>query len=493
MAVESSGHRGDPCELGVNELGRLYRRGELSPVEATRAVLDRITRLNPELNAYLTVLEEQALAAARAAELQFGAGIDLGPLQGIPVSVKDNIRVKSARTTAASRVLLDAPIDECDAPVVRRLRAAGAVLVGKTNLHEFANGAPDPEGPFGNVQNPRRIGHHAGISSSGSGAAVAAGLGVVSLGTDTGGSIRHPASVCGVVGLKPTYGLVPTRGVIPVSVHLDVVGPLGRSVADVAAGLGAIAGHDPADPSSALVAPDDYVGALGRDVRGLRLGLPSNRCFHFGRPEALALLERARASLAGLGLAPTPVELPLAEETLRRTEPPYDITTLIFSVDLLASHERYSGREGLYGRHLRERLQVGREISATQYARAREKQAEIRRRWLGVFEHVDLLVLPANVAGAPPHGSSTIEVDGTEYPAPVVTAGFNRPASLTGFPALVLPVGETPEGLPVGMQLVGPPFGESRLLAVGHALESALGELVQRWGIEPRQALPSSP
>jgi aspartyl-tRNA(Asn)/glutamyl-tRNA(Gln) amidotransferase subunit A len=246
------------CAFGVSELGRLYRRGELSPVEATKACLERIKRLQPILNAYLSVTEETALASARVAEQQFRAGIDVGPVQGIPVSVKDIIRATGTRTTAASRLLQEAPPDTDDATVTKRLRASGAVLLGKLNLHEFAYGDPDPDGPFGVVQNPRRLGHQCGGSSSGCGAATAAGLGVVSFGTDTGGSIRHPAAVCGVYGLKPTYGLVPLTGVIPLSPYLDTVGPLGRSVADVAAGLAAIAGFDRNDRFSAERVVDDY-------------------------------------------------------------------------------------------------------------------------------------------------------------------------------------------------------------------------------------------
>jgi aspartyl-tRNA(Asn)/glutamyl-tRNA(Gln) amidotransferase subunit A len=471
----------DLCALGVAELARLYRRRELSPVEVTRATLDRIARLNPELNAYLTVMSESAMAAAHAAEGQLRAGIDLGPLHGVPVSVKDIIRVQGTRTTAASKVLLDAPLDTEDATVARRLRAGGAVIVGKVNLHEFAFGDPDPDGPFGNVQNPRRLGHQSGASSSGSGAATAAGLGVLSLGSDTGGSIRHPAAVCGVVGLKPTYGLVPVRGVIPLSVHLDHVGPLGRSVADVAAGLTAIAGWDPDDPFSLPSPAADYLAALRLDVRGLRMGVPTNSFFQFGLPVALEQIARAYRALEDGGLVPIPLELPRVPEATEL------VRTVLIPIELWSYHERHRDREALYGRNFLERARPGREAGALPYLRAKDAQAEIRRDWRALFERVDVIALPANVAGAVSHGQSTIELDGVSHPVRAVTSAYNPISNLTGFPVMVVPIGETPEGLPIGLQLIAAPLGEARLLAVGQALEQAMGTLTTKWGIEPRR------
>jgi aspartyl-tRNA(Asn)/glutamyl-tRNA(Gln) amidotransferase subunit A len=410
-----------------------------------------------------------------------GAGIDLGPLHGVPVSVKDIIRVKGTRTTAASRVLLDSPLDDEDATVVRRLRAGGAVVVGKVNLHEFAFGDPDPDGPFGNVQNPRRIGHQSGASSSGSGAATAAGLGVLSLGSDTGGSIRHPAAVCGVVGLKPTYGLVPVRGVIPLSVHLDHVGPLGRSVADVAAGLAAIAGWDPDDPFSIPSPPVDYLAALRLDVRGLRVGVPTNSLFNFGLPVALDRIALAYRALEDGGLVPIPLELPRVPEATEL------VRAVLIPIELWSYHERYRDREALYGRNFLERARPGREAGVLQYLRAKDAQAEIRREWRALFDRVDVIALPANVAGTLPHGQSTIEIDGVSHPLRAVTSAYNPISNLTGFPAMVVPIGETPEGLPIGLQLVAAPLSEARLLAVGQALEQVMGNLATKWGIEPRQ------
>jgi aspartyl-tRNA(Asn)/glutamyl-tRNA(Gln) amidotransferase subunit A len=472
--------KSDPCAMNVHELGRLYRTKKLSPVDVTTAILCRVRRLNSELRAYISLCEDQALAAAQAADLQIAAGIDLGPLHGVPFAVKDILRARGTRTTAASRVLVGAPLDEEDAPVVRRLRAAGAVLIGKLNLHEFARGDPDPDGGFGDVQNPRRIGHQAGSSSSGSAAAVAAGLCTIALGTDTGGSIRHPASVCGVVGLKPTYGRVPLRGVIPLSPSLDHVGPLGRSVADVAAAMTVIAGHDEADPTSLLAPVPNYMASLEEEVTGLRLGLPTNAFYRFGMPDAVAILEHARQTLTGLGLIPIPIELPMGEET-------NELSRLIIDVELWSYHLQFRAQERLYGKDFLERSKPGLETPAVSYARAKAAQSEIRRHWIRLFDRVDLLALPANCAGAPLHGVQTIDVGGETFPVPMVCSRFNRASNLTGFPALVLPCGATANGLPIAIQFVGPPLSEGRLLATAYVLEQCLGDLVSQWGIEPRK------
>ncbi len=469
------------CSLGATDLGLLYRSRELSPVEVVDQTLSRIAVLNPALNAYVSVLADSAIAAAKTAELQFAAGIDLGPLHGIPFSVKDIIRAKHTRTTAASRVLEDAPADQEDATVVHRLRCSGAILIGKTNLYEFAFGEPDADSPFGPVRNPRNLGRDAGGSSSGSAAAVTAGLGVISIGTDSGGSVRYPANLCGICAIKPTAGLVPVRGVIPLSGALDSVGPMARSVADLAACLATAAGHDARDPYSVLTPVEDYVGAIGTDIRGLRMGVPLNRIFEFGPAFAHELLDQARATLVELGVTAVPMELPRAEEG-------NDIAGIILNIDFWNYHHRHSERKHLYGRPLMDNARPGLAISGLEYARAIDAQREIRHLWRELFERVDVIALPGSVAGAPRHGEDEIVIDGQKHGKRWVNSRFNRIINLAGLPSLALPIGQTPDGMPLGMQLVARPFGERTLFAVGHALEQALGQLTQSWGIEPRTA-----
>lgn len=465
------------CKVGVAELARMYRRGETSPSEVVRLTLDRIERLNPGIGAFITVAE-QSLAVAEAATKQLMSGNDLGLLHGIPLSIKDNIDVKGMRTTAGSRVLLDDRPRDHDAAVVAKLRRAGAVIIGKTNLNEFAVGEPDPGGPFPTVQNPRRVGHRAGSSSSGSAAAVAAGLGTISLGTDTGGSVRHPAALCGVVGLKPTYGLVPTDGVIPVSAYFDHVGILARSVDDAAIGLDAIAGCSPRDPYSLRHRKQEYMSYRDVPTHGLRFGVPTNEFFGLGTVRIRSILSEAHAILRSERLCQTDVYLAKASETNM-------ILDTIKDVDLALYHHRFHDRRELYGRNLTARLTSASKTSALDYAAARLLQDDVRRAWIRVFESVEVLILPANSIGAPAHDIESLALNGESYPVRMLTARFNRAANLTGLPAITVPIGETEDGLPVGAQVLGPPFGERTVLAVANILERATGNLTSQWGIEP--------
>jgi aspartyl-tRNA(Asn)/glutamyl-tRNA(Gln) amidotransferase subunit A len=467
----------DLCTLGIFELARLYREKQVSPVEVVEAHLRRCDRLNPVLNAFLVILKESAMEAARAAESLFRAAVDLGPLQGVPVSVKDIIRVRGTRTTAASKVLLEEDLDPEDAVVVRRLRAAGAILIGKTNLHEFATGDPDPAGPFGLVQNPRRVGYHPGSSSSGAGAAAAAGLGVIAMGTDTGGSVRIPAYLCGVAGLKPTTGRIDLEGIIPLSWTLDTVGPLARRVRDVGAAWAACAGM----PMGRMELNDHggaiFQGNLEQTVRGWRLGIPTNGYFRLLQPAVYEAFERTLKVLGDLGCQLMDFDSPGVEGMP-------DLTMVITQAEGSAYHERYRHREHLYHSAFRERVFPGREMKAMDYLAARRRQLELQQEWGKATCRFDALVMPSGAALAPPHGADQLEIQGQSFPIRPLLSRFTRPASLLGWPALTLPNGMSEEGLPTGIQFVGPPDSEERLLILGHRLEEALG-WVKKFPIEP--------
>ncbi len=460
------------CSLSVFDLAPSYRRGELSPVEVVQAHLNRCERWNPVLNAYLVLMRDSAMEAARAAEALFRAGIDLGLLQGVPVSVKDLIRVQGTRTTAGSRVLLEAPVDQSDAWVVRRLRAAGSIIMGKTNLHEFAIGDPDPKGPFGLVQNPRRIGWHPGSSSSGAGAAVAAGLGVVGIGTDTGGSVRIPASLCGVVGLKPTTGSISLEGIIPLSWTLDSVGPLARRVKDVTVALAGLRN------SGGMETESDFLDLLNQTVRGSRVGVPRGEFYEKVQPAVRDAFEGTLRTLRDLGCQLIDFEPPGLAEMV-------ELTLVIMQAEGSAYHQRYRQYDHLYGDNFRERIFPGREVKALTYLKARQRQMEFQQEWLDLSRGFEVLVTPSGPAVAPPHGVSTVEIQGSLIPFREALSRFTRPFNFLGWPALSLPNGINDEGLPTGLQIAGPPDSERRLLLLGHHLEQAL-RIVDKLGIEPK-------
>ncbi len=463
------------CSLSVFDLAPSYRRGELSPVEVVQAHLNRCERWNPVLNAYLVLMRDSAMEAARAAEALFRAGIDLGLLQGVPVSVKDLIRVQGTRTTAGSRVLLEAPVDQSDAWVVRKLRAAGSIIMGKTNLHEFAIGDPDPKGPFGLVQNPRRIGWHPGSSSSGAGAAVAAGLGVVGIGTDTGGSVRIPASLCGVVGLKPTTGSISLEGIIPLSWTLDSVGPLARRVKDITVALAALRN------SGGMETEGDFLDLLNQTVRGSRVGVPRGEFYEKVQPAVRDAFEGTLRTLRDLGCQLIDFEPPGLAEMV-------ELTLVIMQAEGSAYHQRYCQYDHLYGDNFRERIFPGREVKALTYLKARQRQLEFQQEWLDLSRGFEVLVTPSGPAVAPPHGVSTVEIQGSLIPFREALSRFTRPFNFLGWPALSLPNGINDEGLPTGLQIAGPPDSERRLLLLGHHLEQALG-IVDKLGIEPKNPI----
>lgn len=444
----------------ILELAPRLRRKEISPVELTRVCLERIEKLNPTLNAFITVTAESALAEARAAEQEIARGEWRGPLHGIPVALKDLIDTAGVRTTAASRVFQDR-VPSQDAEVVRRLRQAGAVILGKSNLHEFAYGGSSLVSFFGEVHNPRDAEHIAGGSSGGSAAAVAAGLCYAAIGTDTAGSVREPASLCGCIGLKPTYGRVSTGGVIPLSWSLDHVGPLTATVADAAIVLQAIAGYDAGDVFSADVPVSDYVSALHEGTKSLRVGVPREFFYSDLDDEVRAAVEQAISVIRPL----------VAEVREIKIEVPTDRT--VQAVESFAYHaENVARSPGLYQPETLRRIRSGEKISAAEYIARRRELDEERRRAHEIFADVDLLITPTTPIPAP--RIADLKKDPAALrPAELTLLRNTRPFNVWGLPAISVPCGLTKAGLPIGLQIAGPQWWEDVVLRLGHAYERA--------------------
>lgn len=456
------------------DLVAAIRRRDLSPVEVVRAALDRIAALNPVLNAFVTVTVEAALAEARAAEAAALRGEWAGPLHGVPVAVKDVIATAGVRTTAGSRILAGHVPDQ-DATCVARLRAAGAIVVGKAATHEFAFG-PTTDSPFlGPTRNPWRLQHVPGGSSGGSGAAVAAGLVPLALGTDTGGSIRMPAAACGTFGLKPTYGRVSKAGVLPLSWSLDHVGPLCRSPEDAALALAALAGPDPLDPAALPLPAPDLAPAVAQataGLAGLRLGVPA-RWLEEGPVDGdvLRLFHAAVATLRDLGAQVVEVDLP-----------PAAVMTLVNRVITLAEASAFhapwlASRAGDYAPDVRARLEVGQFLLARDYLTAQRLRTDLCRRVARAMQGVDALLTPTMPIPAPRIGQGLWDYGGAQEAVQEAMIRFTAPFSVTGQPAASVPCGLTPGGLPVGLQVVGRPLDEATVLRVAAAYRQAAGDL----------------
>ena len=451
----------------ITEQAAMLRAGEVSPVELTSAYLDRIAALDGELGAYITVMADQALAQARQAEAEMRAGEDKGALHGIPVAVKDIIYTKGTLTSGGSRVLADFVPGE-DSTIVRRLNDAGAALLGKLNLSEFAIGGTI-EHPFGTPRNPWNTEHTAGGSSSGSGIAAAGGLCAGALGSDTGGSVRGPAGFCGIVGLRPTYGRVTRQGVLPMCWSMDTVGPMTRTVADCALMLSAIAGRDFLDASSSSVPVPDYAETLDDGVRGLRVGLPREMFDFEGldadvRESAL----RAVSVLEEHGASADEMSLPMCENSGA-------VFIGTADVDCAAYHTEWLRTRGDdYDWSTRTRLESASLAPAWAYLRAQRARELIRRELTAALEKHDVIILPTGPVAAPTIEASTGKPGG--YYQGRLDLGrrmYTSPAALAGLPALSVPCGFSDAGLPIGMQLIGGAFDEATLFRVGQAYESA--------------------
>ena len=448
--------------LTLHELAARIKAKDVSPVDATEETLARIERLNPTLNAYITVMSEQALADARTAADEIANGNYRGPLHGVPVGVKDLCQTKGVRTTAGSKILSDW-VPEEDATVVRRLRQAGAIIVGKTHLHEWAFGPTGLNDHFGAAHNAWDTERITGGSSSGSGTGVAAGLCYAALGSDTGGSIRIPASLCGVTGIKQTYGRVSLHGVVPLASSMDHVGPIARSVRDCALVLEAISGRDPQDPSTVDMPVEAWSEHLDEGLDGLRIAVPS---YGFDDIEAdvATSVRAAISSLEKLGATIVDVEMPVLRDYWAAA------SRIILSEAAAYHKENVEQRPQDFGESVLVRLRAGLEMKATDYVVASRLRDDARRGAAdALFGDADLLALPATRTTAP-----TIDAVTTADPTIGLTL-MSAPFDLTGQPAISVPCGLTEEGLPVGLQLVGRMFDERTVLRAAHVFQTQSG------------------
>jgi len=444
----------------ISDLGQLFRRREISPVEITQDYLARIEKGNPALNAFVTVMAESALADARAAETEIARGEWRGPLHGIPVALKDLIDTAGVRTTAASALYKDRVPTE-DAEVVRRLRQAGAVIVGKNNLHECAYGGSSLVSYFGDTHNPWDVGRITGGSSGGSAAAVVAGMACAAIGTDTAGSIREPAALCGCVGLKPTYGRVPSRGVIPLSLSLDHVGPLTATVADAAIVLQSIAGYDATDITTSEVPVAGYISAATEGAKSLRVGVPRAYFFEDLDAEVASALDHALRGIETLVAQVREVELNV----------PMDRTLQV--AESYAYHaENVAKNPELYQAETLRRIRAGEKVSAAEYIQRRRELDEARRGIRKIFAGVDVLVTPTIPMAAPAIADLRANPEALR-PAELKLLRNTRPFNVWGLPAISLPCGFTQGGMPIGLQIAGPPWREDLVLRLAHAYERA--------------------
>ncbi|HEV2201939.1 MAG TPA: amidase [Bryobacteraceae bacterium] len=461
--LASKAARGDSqdlADLTLKKASELLRTKAASPVELTQACLKRIESYNRPLNAFITITSEQALAAAREAEAEQRRGKWRGPLHGIPIALKDNIDTAGIRTTAASELFKDRVPAE-DAEVVRRLKNAGAILLGKTNLHEFAYGGTSSITYFKPVHNPWALDRIPGGSSGGSAAATSAGLCFGSLGTDTLGSVRIPASYCGIVGFKPTYGRVSNRGVIPLSWTFDHVGPICRTVEDAALMLSVIAGYDEQDFTSFDAPVPDYGRALKMPVARLRLAIPRTPYFDGLEPEIAKAVETALDALRKLTATVVEVKLPPADFS------PGSSNSNVRAVEALAYHSQWIAETPeKYQPETRDRiLGLSARVRAEDYVRARNQVELLRREIRKVFAAVDLLITPTLPSSPVPIAQSS-RLDAVNFRN---TAAFD----VFGLPTITVPCGFTSAGLPIGLQISGAPFAESTVLALAHAYEQS--------------------
>ena len=461
--------------MNIQQAGAALRARQVSSRELTAECLRQIEAKNGRLNAFLTVTAERALADAEAADTELAAGIDRGPLHGIPIALKDVFCTKGIRTTCGSLLFKD-HVPDYDCAVAERLAAAGSVLLGKTHMHELAYGVTSNNPHFGAVRNPWDTDRVPGGSSGGSGAAVAAGMTFMAMGSDTGGSIRVPGAFCNTVGLKPSYGRVSRFGVMPLDFSLDHMGPLTRTVRDAALVLQALAGRDERDETSSHAAVDSYVPAEGVSIRGLRVGVPANFYFDQVDPEVAAAVRKMVQLAAGLGADVSVVPVPDSAALNA-------VGRVILMSEASAVFERYNDRRDEFGADVRTLFDQGQLLAATDYVNAQRLRRQFRDAFLGVFDGIDVLMTPTAPTVAKRIGETTILVGGVEEDFRLATTRLVRGVNVLGFPAISMPCGFGEAGMPIGLQLIARPFAERVMLEMAAALEDATDFHLQEPGV----------
>lgn len=454
----------DLAYASISDVAPRLAAGDVSPVELTQACLDRIARLDQHVNAFITVLADSALEEARQAEREIQHGQYRGPLHGIPIAHKDLFFTRAIRTTAGSKVMADF-VPEHDATVVEKLRAAGTVLLGKLNMHEFAAGGTNENPHYGNAHNPWHLDYFPGGSSGGSAAALAAGMCLGSTGSDTAGSIRIPSTCCGTTGIKPTYGRVSRFGVVPLSWSLDHAGPMTRTVHDAALMLNVVAGFDRRDSATVDRPFEDFTRELAAGVRGLRLGIPRTYFTADLQPEVELAWRAAIQVLVGLGATPVEVELTRLDDSVTIGQ------TITRAEMTVFHHDGFAQRPDDYSASLHVRFAHGNSLTARDFVAAQQAREQIRDELWSVLDQADVLVTPTLPTTATPIGSTAADM--TSMAALAEMTRFTHPFNLSGFPALSIPCGFDDTGLPIGLQLAAGPWQEALLFRVGDAYQQA--------------------
>lgn len=451
--------------MPITMLRSLMRDRVVSPIEVTQAFLKRIDQHDSSINSFITVMADEAEMAAKQVEIDLSSGVYRGPLQGIPIALKDLYFTKGVRTTGGSRILSDFMPNK-DSTVTELLRDAGSIIIGKTNMHEFAFGVTNLNPHYGSCLNPWNENHIPGGSSGGSGAAVIAGLCSAAMGSDTGGSIRIPAALCGTVGLKPTYGRVSRNGLLPLSWSLDHAGPLTRTVQDAALILQAIAGHDPEDGSTSQIPVPNFLENLDGGVEGLRIGVPVSPFLEGLDPGVTKAIEKAITHLSSLGARVEEVSIPHIEEA----------TSVFLSILLPEAynyHLRYLETNSEdYGSDVRDRMSVAALVSAVDFVQAQRVRRLLKLEMGTVLRKVDALITPTVPIPAPRVDAFRISDSPEALSTRNALSRFTAPFNLVGLPALSVPCGMTDNQLPVGLQLVGRPYDEQTIIRIGHTYES---------------------